>query len=138
MFKDKGILKALWAGMFIVCGVLGFISQPGSAAKVLMIILSVLFFVPPFTDVYFSVQRKDTAELRLVRNLCLISLGTTMAVLVANVLSVLSKSPVLGDILYYTLVIVSTPMICFQYWGYSLLLWAILLWSCIAALKKYK
>ena len=47
MFKDKGILKALWAGMFIVCGVLGFISQPGSAAKVLMIILSVLFLCRP-------------------------------------------------------------------------------------------
>lgn len=138
MFKDKGILKALWAGMFIVCGVLGFISQPGSGAKVLMIVLAVLFFVPPFADVYFSIKRKDTAELRLVRNLCLISLGATMAVLIANVLSVLSESAVLGDVLYYALVIVSTPMICGQYWAYSLLLWAILLWSCIAALKKHK
>ena len=40
--------------------------------------------------------------------------------------------------LYYLLVVVSTPMICGRYWVYSLLLWAILLWCCIAALRRKK
>ncbi len=138
MFKDKGILKALWAGMFILCAVLGFVEVTDTAAKVLLVILSLLFFVPPFADLYFSWQRRDAGELRLVRNLCLMSLGGTLVLLVANVLTVLSSSVALGDALYYVLVVVSTPMICGQYWAYSLLLWAILLWSCIAALRKRK
>lgn len=138
MLKDKGILKALWAGMFILCAVLGFLEVTESAAKVLLMILSLLFFLPPFADIWFSWKRKDAAELRLVRNLCLMSLGGTMVLLVANVLSVLSTSVALGDALYYILVVVSTPMICGQYWAYSLLLWAILLWCCIAALRKLK
>lgn len=138
MLKDKGILKAIWAGMFIVCGVLGFISQPGSGAKVLMVILSLLFFVPPYADLWFSWKNKDQKELRLVRNLCLVSLGATLVLLVANVLSVLSRSEVMGNVLYYALVIVSTPMVCGQYWAYSLLLWAGLLWCSIVALGRLK
>lgn len=138
MFKDKGILKALWAGMFILCAVLGFVEVSDTATKVLLVILSLLFFAPPFADLWFSWQRKDAAELRLLRNLCMISLGGTLMLLVGNVLSVLSSGYALGNALYYLLVVVSTPMICGQYWVYSLLLWAILLWSCIAALRKLK
>ena len=138
MLKDKGILKALWAGMFILCAVLGFLPAAEGANKVLLIFFAALFFVPPGADVYFSWKRKDKAELRLVRNLSLISLIGTTVLLVANVLSVLSPSMSLGYVLYYLLVIVSTPMICGQYWSYSLLLWAILLWCCIFALRKLK
>ena len=138
MWRDKGILKALWAGMFIVCALLGFIQQPAQGPKVLMIILSVVFFVPPFADVYFAWKNQDRQELCLVRNLCLISLGSTLVMLVANILSTLSRSLVLGDWLHYVLVIVSTPMICIQYGAYSLLLWAVLLWCCIAALRQGK
>lgn len=136
MWRDKGILKAIWAGMFIVCGLLGFIQQPIGATKVLLIILAALFFVPAFADVYFAWQNKDRKELMLVRNICLISLGSTLFVLVANILSGLATSEALGNFLHYVLVVVSTPMICGQYWFYSLLLWAVLLWCCIAALRK--
>ena len=136
MFKDKGILKALWAGMFLVCCVLGFIPNPGAGGKIVMTVLSVLFFVPAYADAWFAWKNRDQKELRLIRNLCLISLGATLVVLVANLLSLLSSSLALGDALYYLLVVVSTPMICGQYWIYSLLLWAILLWCCIAALRK--
>ncbi len=138
MLKDKGILKAIWAGMFIVCCLLGFLTEVSGGAKVLLVILSVLFFVPAYADVYFSWKNKDVKELRIVRNLCLISLGSTLVVLVANLLSVLSSSEALGDNLYYVLAVVSTPMLCGQYWVYSLLLWAVLLWCCIAALHKEK
>ena len=138
MFKDKGILKALWAGMFILCAVLGFVKVSDIATKVMFILFSLLFFVPPFADIWFSWQRGDGKELRLVRNLSLISLGGTLVLLVGNLLSVLSKGYGIGNALYYLLVVVSTPMICGQYWAYSLMLWSILLWCCIVALRKLK
>lgn len=138
MLKDKGILKAIWAGMFIVCCLMGFLPNVTGGAKVLLVILSVLFFLPAYADVWFAWKNRDRKELTLVRNLCLISLGSTLVVLVANLLSVLSTSVALGDTLYYVLAVVSTPMLCGQYWVYSLLLWAVLLWCCIAALHKEK
>lgn len=138
MLKDKGILKAIWAGMFIFCLVMSFLPQPAGAVKVIMIVLSLLFFVPAFADVYFAWKNKDQKELKLVRALCLVSLGATLVALVANLLSVLSSSQALGDVLYYVLMVVSVPMICGQFWAYSLLLWAALLWCCIAALRKIK
>lgn len=137
MLKDKGILKALWAGMYILCVVMSLLPSPSGGTKVLLILFALLFFVPPFADVYFSWKRKDQQELRLVRKLCLLSLGATLVTLVANVLSVLGGEA-LGNVLYYLLVVVSVPMICGQYWAYSLLLWAILLWCTIAALGKRK
>lgn len=138
MFKDKGILKALWVGMFILCSVLGFVTPTGAATKGLLVVFGWLFFVPPFADLYFSWQRKDRGEIRLLRNLSLMSLGGTLVLLVANMLTVLLNGYGLGNFLYYALVVVSTPMICGQFWAYSLLLWAILLWCCMTALRKLK
>lgn len=136
MFKDKGILKACWVGMYILCAVLGFLPPQQGGAKVLLMLLSLLFFLPPAADAWFSWQRKDYAELRLIRNISIISLGGTTILLVANVLSSLTNNTVLGDILHYALVLVSVPFVCGQFAVYSLLLWAVLLWSCIAALRK--
>ncbi len=136
MFKDKGVLKALWVGMYILCCVLGFLQPQVGGAKVLLQIMALLFFLPPAADLYFSWQRKDRAELRLIRNLSLVSLGGTTVLLVANVLSSLTSNTLVGDILHYALVMVSVPFVCGQYSAYSLLLWAILLWSCLAALRK--
>ena len=138
MLRDKGILKAIWAGMFILCAVMGYLPQTTQANRILLMILAGLFFVPPGLDVWFSYQRKDAGELRLVRNLCMISLGSTLLLLVANMLSVLGNSHALGDGLYWVLVLVSTPMICGRYWAYSLLLWAGLLWCAVAALRHIK
>ena len=137
MLKDKGILKALWAGMYIVCVVLSFLPAPSGGNKVLFVLLSLLFFAPPFADVYFSWKRKDRKELQLLKLLCIVSLGATLVLMVANVLSVLGGE-MLGNVLYFLLVLGSVPMICGQYWAYSLLLWAVLLWCTVAALGKPK
>ncbi len=138
MFKDKGILKALWVGMYILCTVLAFVPATDKASAVLLMIFTFLFFAPPFADVYFSWKRKDKKELRLIRNLSIISLAATTVLLVANVLSAVSASTVLGDVMHYILVLVSTPYVCGQMSVYSLLLWAALLWCCINLLWKMK
>jgi hypothetical protein len=103
---------------------------------VLLQILALLFFLPPAADLYFSRKRKDRAELELIRNISVLSLGLTMVVLVCNILSGLTANTILGDILHYVPVLVSVPFVCGQYSAYSLLLWAILLWSCLAVLRK--
>ena len=136
MFKDKGILKACWVGMYILCAVLGFLQPQQGGVKVLLQILALLFFLPPAADLYFSWKRKDRAELELIRNISALSLGLTMVVLVCNILSGLTANTILGDILHYVLVLVSVPFVCGQYSAYSLLLWAILLWSCLVVLRK--
>ncbi len=138
MLKDKGILKALWVGMYILCTVLGFVTTQDRGAQVLMKVFALLFFAPPFADLWFSWKRKDRGELRLLRNISIISLASTTVLLVLNLLSALSRSAVLGQVLHYALVLVSTPYLCGQYSAYSLLLWATLLWCCINLLWKHK
>ena len=124
----KEFCLALWGGLFIVCAALGFIPEPQGALKTLMTLLSLCFFVPPAVLLYRG------QALVLIRNLALASLGLSLALLVVNFLSVLS-SPVLGNLVYHMLIIVSSPMVAMGHWALSLFLWACLL---LGSLKKYK
>lgn len=135
IFKDKGILKALWAGMFLLCALLGFVPNPEGGNKWLLLIFGLLFFLPPMLLIYRSRQTGDRKHLRLVRNLSVVSLTATVILLVLNMLSLLLPEAV-GDVLYFLLVIVSTPMVCCQYWVLSLFLWAALLWVSLILLKN--
>lgn len=135
MLRDKSFLKAIWAGMFILCCVLGFLPSQKGVAKVLMMALTVLFFAAPGYLVWLSWQRCDVQQLKLVRNLSIISLCGALVLIMANLFSVLGPTW-LGDVLYYALVIVSTPMVCGHHWVLSLTLWAVLLWSCVMALRS--
>ena len=50
LLQDKSFLKVLWIGMFILCGVLGFLPDTQGATEVLMMTLAVLVYliaVPP-------------------------------------------------------------------------------------------
>ena len=131
----KSTLYGLWAGLFIICAGLGFIPDPQGSVRVLLTFLSVLFFVPPAWLLYSAAKKKDKHTLQLVRNLSALSLLLTLVGLVLNVLSALS-SQLLGNIVYYFLVIVSSPMICSGYWAVSLFLWACLLMVSLQQLKK--
>ena len=66
------------------------------------------------------------SDAKLVCNLSALSLGLTLILLVLNFLTAL-QSEFLGQVLHYTLVIVSSPMICSGHWAMSLFLWACLL-----------
>lgn len=128
--KNKPLL-ALWGSMFILCAGLGFIPEPGSGAQAVLTGASVLFFIPPALLVY----RGTREQIQLVRNLAVLSLVLTLVLLVLNFLSAMG-STAMGNILYYTLVIVSSPMICSGYWVLSLFLWACLLMVSLKKLKK--
>ena len=130
----KNVLFALWGILFILCAGLGFIPEPEGGLRVLMTLLSVLFFLPPFGLLAMAKSEKDAGVPRLIAMLSGASLGLTLALLVCSFLSAFA-SETLGVVLHYVLTVVSSPMICSGYWALSLFLWAFLL---IMAGKKKK
>ncbi len=137
VFKDKGILKALWAGMFILCALLGFVPQPAGVNKWVLMSFGILFFLPPICLLAQCYKTRDRKELKLICKLSGISLVITLVLLVANILSLLAPEKV-GNALYYLMVVVSSPMVCCQYWFISLAGWAILLWCAIVFLWEMR
>ena len=127
---NKKLLYMLWAGLFVLCSGLGFIQEPEGSFKIALTCISLVFFVPPAWLLY----QGDISDAKLVCNLSALSLGLTLILLVLNFLTAL-QSDFLGQVLHYTLVIVSSPMICSGHWAMSLFLWACLL---IASRKQAK
>ena len=127
----KKSLFALWGGLFILCAGLGFIQTRGNGV---LTALAVVFFLPPAVLLYRAGQEGDSDTLKLIRNLAGLSLGLTLALLVANVAGALGPEG-LGIFLNAMLTIVSAPMMCSGYWVLSLFLWACLLMASISALK---
>ena len=137
MLKDKGILKAIWVGMYLLCLILSFLPAQEGANRVLLVLFAVLFFAAPGYLIWISLNNRDLATLRLIRLLSLVCLvGTTVAI-VCNFLSILGPDW-LGDVLYFLLLVLSVPMICGHYWVLSLTLWAALLWGSVLAIKKLR
>ena len=131
---NRKFLYALWGGLFVACGALGFVPQPGSVLTWLMAALGLLFFLPPMLLLHRAKAASHRPTAVLVRNIAAASLGLTFVLLVANFLSLLG-SVALGNVLNVVLAIVSTPMFCGQVWALTLFCWAFLL---IAANKRAK
>ena len=127
--KKINLYKA-WAALYTLCVGFGFISDAAGFGKFLLVVLGLLFFLPPF---YLAIQaRKEESRktLRALRLICILSLGLTLLFLVLNFLSVYFSAEA-GLWLYVLLVMVSAPMACVQYWIVSLFLWACLLFVTI-------
>lgn len=123
---NKKLSFTLWGVLFAVCAGLGFVSKPGVALKILMSLLSLGFFAVGGWILWQAAGRKDYATVHLVRNLSLASLAVTLVMLIANFLSVFI-SELLGNLLHYMLIMVSSPMLCAPSWALSLFLWACLM-----------
>ena len=134
--KDK-ILYYLWGGWFIVCALLGFIPQPEGCARVLLVIAAAAFFVPGGILLYRGIQGQNLGRLRLFRNLSLIWLGTALGLLVLNFLSFFAGEAT-GDALYGFMIILTSPMVCGQYWVLSLFGWAVFLMTSLSFLRKFR
>ena len=133
----KSAFFALWGGLFIACAGLGFVPAPQGFLKWLLVALSVAFFIPPALIAREAAREKDRVTLRLLRNLSIASLVLTVVVLIGNFLTV-TASEAMGIAMYIVLVVVSTPMICGQYWLLSLFLWAFLMTYCVSRLMRKK
>ena len=99
---NRKYLLALWGGLFVVCGALGFVPEPSGALSFLMALLSLVFFAPPVLLLRQAGIKGHVPTAVLVRNISALSLGLTLAVLIANVLSLLG-SAALGDVLHVVL-----------------------------------
>lgn len=128
--KQK-ILYALWAVLFILCAVLGFIPEPAGLSGTALTLCSAAFFVPPAMLLYQGKQQ----DVLLIRNLSALSLGLTLMLLILNFFTAFS-SETLGRVLHYVLIIVSSPMICSGHWAMSLFLWACLLMASLKQLRR--
>ena len=127
--KNK-VLYLVWGGLFILCGLLGFIPEPAGLGKWALTALSLAFFVPGF----WLLRR---GQKTVIRNLSLVSLLVTLLLLVLNFMSGQANQAA-GEFLYGLLVILAAPMVCSQYWVLSLFLWACLLMASLSKPKKAK
>ena len=131
----KSTLFALWGGLYILCAAVGFIQFPAPYVKILSRLLALVSFVPPARLLYLGSHSKDIATVKLIRNLCALSLLLTLALLVITIMS--AAGPVLlGNLLNSILIIVSSPMMACGNWALSLFLWACLLMASLQILRK--
>ena len=112
-------LYLAWGILYILTAGLGFIPEAEGFPAVLLILLSLVFFVPGFLLLY-----RD--EKKTVRILSLISLGATVLCLVLNVWSV-GMTADMGEFLHILLGLVSAPMFCGRIWLIGLFGWSALL-----------
>ena len=132
--KEK-ILYAIWACFYILCVGMGTLTQITPVGKILLVILSLLFFLPGALLLKEALDTQSKAGLLRIRVICLSSLLLTVILLIANIASV-NASPEVGAVLYDLLLLFSAPMICAQYWVLSLFCWACLLIASFPGLWK--
>lgn len=133
--KEK-ILYAIWACFYILCVGLGTLTQITPAGKVVLVILSLLFFLPGALLLKEALDTQHRAGLIRIRVICLTSLFLTLILLVANIASANTASAETGAVLFDLLLLASAPMICAQYWVLSLFCWACLLIASFPKLWK--
>ncbi len=119
------VLYMIWAGLYALCAVLGIIPTP----TWLGIAACIAFFIPP------GVLLWRRGAVLLIRNLSLAWLGAALLLLILNILSVAMPATA-GTVLYYSLVVVCSPMVCGHFWILSLFGWACLLMVSLKLLKK--
>lgn len=123
--KEK-TLYILWGALFILCAGLGFIPEATGFGRAVLTVLGILFFVPGAILLFRAIRENDRKQILQIRFISGCWLLLTLILLVANLLSV-NASETAGNILYGLLVVLSSPLVCGQYWELILFLWACLL-----------
>lgn len=133
----KFFLSFLWAVLYLVCGAVSCISVPEGFLSTLPVVLSILFFVPPAVMLHQAFRENDKKTVRIIRNLSLIWLITAVIMIICNILSV-TATELTGRILYYTMAVITAPMVSGGNWFISLFLWACLLITSQQYFRKKK
>lgn len=122
----RSVLYIIWGVLYCLCVGLGFVENPTGAGKACLVILGILFFVPPFYLAFRAKKEQSRKTLLALRLISVLVLSLTLILLVLNFLSVNFSSET-GLVLYVLLVMFSAPMVCVRYWFLGLFLWACLL-----------
>lgn len=132
--KEKA-LYCLWTILYAVCTALGFLGEVQGVGRVFLVLAAVIFFLPPAMLVAQGIREEKKKVLKTVRLIAIISLALTLIFFIANV-AVAVGAENTNAFLNVCLVVVSTPMLCGQYWALSLFLWACLLFATFLKPKK--
>lgn len=135
--KNNRALYWAWGILYAVCAALGFLPEPTGPLAGLLVLVAVVFFLPPALLLYRAMPREQVKTVQLIRNLSAASLLATLVALIVNFLSV-GASATVGAVLYGLLIVVSAPMVCGQSWLIGLFGWALLLTVSRRYLKKVK
>ena len=135
--KNRKSLYLAWGAMYILCAGLGFIPEPEGWAYWALTAAALLFFLPPGLLLHQAIQAGDRRDPVIVRNLSLASLGLTTVTIILNFLTA-TASDAAGKLLYWLLILVSSPMVCGQAWLLGLFGWACLLMVGLKHSRKAK
>ena len=123
-----------WLYMFILCAALGFVPQPSQfIVKALLVIAAVCFFIPGV----LLLSKGHTKTTKQVMAVSAVALVLTTVLVIFNFASVLLPDA-WGTAAHIVMGILTTPMLCGQYWILSLFGWAILLSAGMFLLPKYR
>ena len=134
---NQKILYGLWGLFFLLCGGLGFAVDAAGKWQWVLMMLSLVHFLPPAFLLYRARKDGDRNTALLVRNLAALSLLLTLVTLILNLILAV-RSEALGNVLHSILIVVSSPMICSGHWALSLFLWACLLMAGAKGSRKRK
>ena len=125
---DYKVLYILWAVMFALTAVLGFLFPNVTEAvpRLLLQATAALFFLPPWVIVVKAGAEANKKHVRIVRYLSISSIVLTAALLCANLMSA-GMTEAMGNALNAALIIVSAPMVCSNFFVLPLFLWGALL-----------
>lgn len=122
----KLLLYSLWGCLFVLCVGLGTIQVTDTLVKTALLLIGVVFFVPGAILLYDAKTTGDRKGILTIRWISITSLTLTLGALLAFLLTS-SRGIEAADVLFEVLILVSSPMICSQYWLVSLFLWSCLL-----------
>lgn len=132
--KNK-ILYCLWAAFYILCVGLGTFEAPQGLLKIALVILALVFFVPGALLLWDGLTRKNRRGVLAIRWISASSLLLTLIFLILFLVTG-TNGRASAPVFYEILILVSTPMICCQYWFLSLFLWACLFSASFLKTKK--
>ena len=128
-------LYIIWATLYGVCALLSLIPNPPSLLAAVMFMVSMGFFVPGGMLLYNAQKQGDRKTIRLIRYLAIGWLAVTAILLVLNIASV-AGSAAWGKLMYYTMALLSAPMISSQVWLLPMFIWACFLFISLKKLPK--
>ena len=123
--KNK-ILYCLWAALYILCVGLGVFEEPEGFLKAALVVIALFFFVPGAILLWDAKTQGNRRGVLAIRWISASSLLLTLIFLMIFLVTG-SNGHASADVFYEVLILVSSPMVCSQYWFLSLFLWACLL-----------
>lgn len=132
--KEK-LLYLNWVCLYVMCVGFGTIVQRSVAGHIILMLLSLIFFVPGIILVYDGLKNDNKKMLRRVRIISLTSLFLTLSMIILNILLVRASEAV-GNALNDILIVVSAPMFCCYWRGIGPFLWACLFISSFPRMWK--